>query len=48
MSQPKYHPQQDVFRIIDGKRENIAPYQFGQGEEKKPKGEGTRFEVRRK
>jgi len=34
MDESRYHPQQDVFRLIDGKREPIQPYRFGQGENK--------------
>lgn len=31
MDENRYHPQQDVFRLIDGKKEPIEPYRFGQG-----------------
>ncbi len=34
MNKQNYHPQQDVFRLIDGKKEPIQPYHFSDGREK--------------
>ena len=34
MDEQNYHPQQDVFRLIDGKKEPIQPYRFSDGREK--------------
>ncbi len=33
MDKIKYHPQQDVFRLIDGKKQRVTPYRFGQREQ---------------
>ncbi len=32
MDKQTYHPQQDVFRLIDGIKQPVTPYRFGQGE----------------
>ncbi|MBR3632774.1 MAG: DUF2778 domain-containing protein [Elusimicrobiaceae bacterium] len=49
MNKQNYHPQQDVFRLIDGKKESIQPYRFSDERErmsqpKKQAATGTHIE----
>ncbi len=37
MEEQKYHPQQDVFRLINGEKSPVQPYRFGQGEKPAPR-----------